>query len=189
MQRKTLLRLALLAAGIASGSAHAGTICNFSGNGNSLSNPDCMNQPWTWTWANSQQGWGIPGIGNGTTPYLGTKPASDFHWRCTSNCGPIGQVILKLGNSPFSTWTAPVSGNQVDFFTTLPGDFLVPGQSFFVNIDMPWLSGSASGIPTFDAWWTDDFVAQVPEPASLALTGAALLAAALARRRRPSALG
>ena len=86
---------------------------------------------------------------------------------------------MGLQSSPFiAPWTYTINAAQdtVGFFAG-PGTALIPGQPFFINIYTA--LNPAAGLE-FEARWTND--RQVPEPASAALVGAALLGVCASRR-------
>ena len=171
------------ASAVSPGSAKAqGTLCSFSGSG--TSGVDCLGH--TWTLGNG--GWGIPGVGLGSVPWLGSpgQKASDFHFSCLAGCGPIvnnGSIGTRFSLSPFGSndWTAVLGagGTSIDFFSPDAAHDLSPGQSFFVNVSYP-----TTGDFRFEASWTTRATTVTPEPSSIALMGCGLAGLVFAGRKR-----
>jgi len=102
----------------------------------------------------TQQDWGIPGVDQGTTPYLGSVPAYGFEVTFSGGIGTIDSSSILLGNetacagssgggTTFCTisesvddiWVAFQTGpRSIDFLAQDPSFYLSPNQSFFVNV-------------------------------------------------------
>lgn len=113
---------------------------------------------------------------------------TDFHISFTSRTissqegSGLGTTFIHNDNGNSLDWTRVINNgaasSSVDFFAP-PGVSLDQGEFFFVQVA---LLTEANAVDTFDAHWTTDAVA-VPEPATLTLLGAGLVALYAVRRR------
>src|SRR5262245_39648436 len=81
----TTLALAAAVLFLAPTQAKAAAICSFGGviGGSGV---DCLGHAWT----SDGLSFGIPGLGLGTTGYLGTVTATDFHFEVDGQISPLG---------------------------------------------------------------------------------------------------
>lgn len=135
-------------------------------------------------------GWGSPGVNAGTTAYGEAVPATNFEITFSgdvldaaqiaignaANCGgtDTGGTTFCGGDFSAGPWTAVLQSPSSIAFFAPPGVNLAQGELYFVNI---FLAGTAHPV-SFTGRWS------VPEPASLALLGAALAGFGLMRRRK-----
>jgi len=138
--------------------------------------------------------WGLPGDGHGLTTWNGPLVGS---FDITFNL-PDGVVIdpamVTIGQQgdcvggaaggtafcaqPFTQpWIATLVDNDTIEFTASPGNYLTPGDPFFVNI---FFSGGDPAGASFEG----NFGTTVPEPSSWVLLGTGVLGIAAYVRRR-----
>jgi hypothetical protein len=183
-------------------------IYNFSGagtSGNLFGTPSSIDELWQYTHGTSQHpypnsntdiGWGSPGIGGNFDTYGRSIPATDFQITfgssvtldpdqipvgdatgCVPNAsgGSTGGTVFCAGSTPWTIASFTTNSITFDAPATGPGSSLHHGDNYFVDIFLEGTSGASftgdwSGVPA-------------PEPASLSMLGAGLLALGWARRR------
>ena len=160
--------------------AQAGVICMFTGV--SAAGTDCLGHQWA---VDGVRGWSMPplGLGNAGEKYLGTGPATDFHFECLAGCGRInagapGTQFLAVDALEFWDESVNAAGTAIDFTFHSASGILIHDSKFFVSVDVPIADVSQF---RFKAWWTDDH-RSVPEPASIMLVAWAILGLGLRRQ-------
>jgi PEP-CTERM motif len=151
----------------------------FSGHGTSAG--DAAPLPLQWVVGDSNNTWGIPGLGLGNATWPSQTSVTDFHITFTSRTIADDAFTAFVNVSEAVDWTFVINNGQdsssIDFFAPA-GTSLDSGELFFVNVH--W-NEDASAVRDFSAHWT---TAAVPEPASLMLLGVGAVALAAVRRRR-----
>jgi hypothetical protein len=141
--------------------------------------------------------WGIPGVGDGITPYLGSVPVYGFEVSFANVGAPIDSSSIPLGNncgnspggtlfctiSPTNIWKAFQTGpDSIEFLAQNASSALQPDQLFFVNVFF-------TSAPSETATATFAFIDPTPLPAALPLFsgGLGLIGWLLQRRKRKAA--
>jgi len=107
---------------------------SWSGQGDSGAEP--LGNIWT---TQGDDNWGIPGVGAGNDPFLGSSWVSDFHFTVNNfpqGCG-FNPSATQFSIFPFGTniWDETIIGDTIWFVAPdQVADRLDPGENFFVNI-------------------------------------------------------
>ena len=184
------------------GSAQAGLLPSFGTISGGTTGSDGQGDTWLWntTIGGVSAGvpagwsaWGIPGLGQGETVWNGPT-VDDFDFELTDNFTlPSGIGIVQTvgpagGYTEYTRfevngidWTEVFPGSrsrEVEFFAPA-GDYLMAGDSFFVNVV---LDGTVD--PTVTSWiGTYSTPSAVPLPTAVLLFAPGLAGLALIRRR------
>ncbi|HTV53600.1 MAG TPA: PEP-CTERM sorting domain-containing protein [Terriglobia bacterium] len=191
--RKMLFLSCVLA--LVSTTAFAGEI-PFSGSGTSGTAAPGVTFSYDFFGASPEGNWGIPGVGASVVSWPGSTTISGFDITFALPAGTaIDPAQIAIGNgagcagfifggttfcaSPYSApWTAVlVASNTIDFSAS-PGNTLVPGDDFFVNI---FFSGPDPSGASFSGNWITSLA---PEPGTMFLFGIGFLGLAAVLHRR-----